>query len=68
MNRHVERTIRVLGEGETPPKPVSYWRARSPEERLAETLKLHYEGNRLFRGGNPDFVYVIRTRYVDDPR
>ncbi len=68
MNARIERTLRVIEDGETVPKPVVYWRTRSFEERLAETLKLHREGNDLFRGGNPPFVHVIRMRDVDHPR
>jgi len=64
MSMPIERTIRVIRDGEVVPKHVTYWRTRSAEERLAETLKLHREGNDLFRGGNPEFVYVIRTRHV----
>lgn len=61
----IERTIRVVTPGETEPKPARYWRSRPATERLAETLKLHREGNELLRGGNPPFVYVIRSRDVD---
>ncbi|MBN8480176.1 MAG: hypothetical protein J0L88_01160 [Xanthomonadales bacterium] len=68
MTTRIERTLRVIKEGEVAPKPALYWRARSFEERLAETLKLHREGNELFRGGNPPFVHVIRMRDVDPPR
>lgn len=62
---NIERTIRVVREGEAGTKPLAYWRTRTIEERLAETLKLHREGNRLFRGGNPPFVYIIGKRDVD---
>jgi len=68
MSGRVERTIRVIDDGEAAPKQVTYWRTRSPTERLAETLRLHREGNELFRGGSPGFVYVMRTRDVDDSR
>lgn len=64
MSMRIERTIRVLAEGELRTKPAAYWRTRSFSERLAETLKLHREGNELFRGGNPPFVYVLRQRHV----
>lgn len=64
----IERTIRVVAEGEPQPKPAAYWRTRSFSERLVETLKLHREGNELFRGGNPPFVYVLSRRHVDAAR
>jgi hypothetical protein len=66
MNRRVERTIRVIDDHKATPSQVAYWRTRSPMERLEEMLRLHREGNDLFRGGNPDFVYIIRTRDVGD--
>jgi|GEM_PF-1236905 len=68
MSARVARTIRVVAEGEARRRPVAYWRARSLAERLAETLKVHREGNDLFRGGNPPFVYVMRLRNVDARR
>jgi len=68
MSVRVERTIRVVAEGEAQQRPVAYWRTRSFAERLAETLKLHREGNDLFRGGNPPFIYVMRLRNVDAGR
>ncbi len=64
----IERKIRVVREGEARTTPLAYWRTRSIEERLAETLKLHREGNRMFRGGNPPFVYIIGKRDVDAVR
>ncbi len=64
MSGRVERTLRVIRDGEVLPKPVAYWRTRSYEERLAATLELHREGNELFRGGNPPFVNVIRMCHV----
>jgi len=66
VSARVERTIRVVGDRETAVKRVAYWRTRSAEDRLAETLLLHREGNDLFRGGNPAFAYVIEMRDVDD--
>ena len=68
MTRRIERTIRIVDGDTTPPSQVAYWRTRSPTDRLAEMLRLHREGNDLFRGGNPIFVYEIRTRHVGDPR
>jgi len=65
MSMRIERTIRVMAEGELQPKPVIYWRTRSFSERLAETLKLHREGNELFRDGNAPFVYRVSRRHVD---
>ena len=64
MSGRVERTLRVIREGEGLPKPVAYWRTRSYEERLTATLELHREGNVLFRRGNSAFVHVIRMRDV----
>lgn len=68
MTMRIERTIRIAAEGEVQSKPIRYWRSRSAAERLAETLKLHREGNELLRGGNPPFVYVIGARDVGSPR
>jgi len=68
MNRRVERTIRVIDGHNASPSQVAYWRTRSSMERLEEMLRLHREGNDLFRGGHPDFVYTIRIRNVGDPR
>lgn len=68
MSARIERTIRVVGEVDAERKPIDYWRTRSAAERLAETLRLHGEGNELFRGGNPSFVYEIRVRDVVDRR
>ena len=68
MNACIERTIRVVAEGEAQSKPAKYWRTRSLAERLTETLKLHREGNELLRGGNPPFLYEIRLRDVDAGR
>ncbi len=36
---------------------AGYWRERSHAERLAAVLALHGEGNALFKGGNPPFVF-----------
>ena len=68
MSGRIERSLRVIPDGRAAPKPVTYWRTRSHEERMLETLKLHREGNELFRKGNPAFVYVIRTRNAEDQR
>lgn len=68
MSARVERTLRLLGVDEPAPNAAAYWRKRSAAERLAETLKLHREGNELFRGGNPPFSYEIRTRHVGERR
>ncbi|MFT4180255.1 MAG: hypothetical protein QM612_12485 [Thermomonas sp.] len=69
MSGSIERVVRIfdLGAGEHPPKPVRYWRTRSPEERLRETLQLHREGNDLFKGGNTAFEYVMQVRHVATP-
>jgi hypothetical protein len=56
-----------VAAGDLPAKPVRYWRSRPLEERLHETLQLHREGNALFKGGNPEFSYVIRLRHVANP-
>ncbi|MEP6881628.1 MAG: hypothetical protein ABI866_06520 [Dokdonella sp.] len=64
MSGRVERTLRVIRDGEGLPKPVAYWRTRSYEERLTATLELHREGNELFRGGNLPFAHVFRIRHV----
>ena len=60
----VARTLRVVAPEERCAKASAYWRSRSPEERLAETLKLHQEGNALFKGGNPGFVRQLELRHV----
>ena len=60
----IVRSIRFLSPGEQQTKASVYWRTRPPEERLQETLKLHREGNALFKGGNPAFAYVIELRHV----
>ena len=69
MKTAIERTLRIydLDAGERPAKPVRYWRTRTPQERLRETLQLHREGNELFKGGNPAFAYVIRIRHAANP-
>lgn len=66
MSARIARTLRVydVAAGELPPKPVRYWRTRPLDERLRETLQLHREGNALFKGGNPEFSYVIGFRHV----
>ena len=68
MNNRIERTLRVIPEGEAAPRPAAYWRTRPFEERLAEAMNLHRDGNELFKGGNPPFVFVIKVRHVVDPR
>ncbi|MGB3392331.1 MAG: hypothetical protein WA956_09225 [Stenotrophomonas sp.] len=60
----VARTLRFAAPEEQNAKASAYWRTRSPEERLAETLKLHREGNELFKGGNPAFVHQLELRHV----
>lgn len=69
MSERIERSLRILDQdaGETPDKPVRYWRTRPLDERLRETLQLHREGNALFKGGTPAFAYVIRMRHVATP-
>lgn len=62
MTGRIERTLRVIGEGERPSRPVDYWRGRSFSERLAATLALHREGNALFKGGTPPFSFRLRIR------
>ena len=66
MSGRIERTIRIVQAGEALPRRTDYWRTRSREECLAETLKLHREGNELFRGGNPPFVFTITSRDGND--
>jgi len=70
MSGRIERTLRVfdVATGEWPDKPVRYWRTRPLEERLRETLKLHRDGNDLFKGGNPDFEHVVELKHVPTPR
>jgi len=68
MSGRMERTIRLVRQGEAEPKQVRYWRTRPFEERLVETLNLHREGNELFRGGNPAFTYELRIRNVGAAR
>ncbi|MFT4255504.1 MAG: hypothetical protein QM599_00845 [Pseudoxanthomonas sp.] len=58
------RTLRFVDADERNTKPSRYWRSRPMEERLAETLKLHREGNELFKGGNPGFIHVMEFRHV----
>lgn len=60
----VARTLRFVAPDEQNVNACAYWRTRSPEERLAETLKLHREGNELFKGGNPGFVLQLEWRHV----
>ena len=66
MTFRIQRTLRIhdMAAGEMPAKPVRYWRMRPVGERLQATLHLHREGNALFKGGNPDFVYVTQVRHV----
>ena len=45
-------------------RACAYWRTRPQEERLAETLKLHREGNELFKDGSQAFVHVMELRHV----
>jgi hypothetical protein len=68
MSVPVERTIRVVAESERRTKPAHYWRQRPFEERLLQTFALHREGNELFKGGNPPFVFELRLRDVRAPR
>lgn len=68
MSGRIARTLRVVRNGEPKSRPVDYWRKRSFEERLRETLSLHREGNELFKGGNPAFVFELRIREVVDER
>jgi hypothetical protein len=63
----VVRTLRFVAPDERDAKPARYWRTRPLEERLTETLKLHREGNELFKGGNPVFVRVMELRHVPAP-
>jgi len=58
------RTLRFVVPEEQDHRSARYWRTRPPEERFRETLKLHREGNDLFKGGNPSFAYVIELRDV----
>ena len=60
----VARILRFATPQERNAKASTYWRSRPPEERLAETLKLHREGNALFKGGNPAFVRQLELRHV----
>lgn len=60
----IVRTLRFVPPGERGARACAYWRSRPPEERLAETLKLHREGNELFKGGHPDFVHTMELRHV----
>jgi len=60
----VARTLRFATPEEQNVKTRTYWRTRPAEERLAETLKLHREGNELFKGGNPGFVHYLELRHV----
>ena len=68
MNSRIERTLRVIPEGESAPRQVEFWRTRPYEERLSETMHLHRDGNELFKGGNPAYVFTITVRHVVDPR
>ena len=61
------RSLRFLSPAEHATRASAYWRSRPAEERLRETLKLHREGNALFKGGNPAFAYEIEIRHVPAP-
>ena len=58
------RSLRFASPEELNVPASAYWRTRSQEERLRETLKLHREGNALFKGGNPAFAYVIEIHHI----
>ena len=60
----IVRTLRFAAPEEQNAPASRYWRTRPPEERLAETMKLHREGNELFAGGNPEFVRTMELRHV----
>jgi hypothetical protein len=63
----IARTLRFVPPEEQNIKPSRYWKTLTHEERFRETLKLHKEGNELFKGGNPPFVYTIEFRHVPTP-
>jgi hypothetical protein len=60
----ITRALRFVPLEEQNIKPSRYWRTLTYEQRLLETIRLHKEGNKLFKGGNPPFVYVMEFRHV----
>ena len=67
MTDRIERVISSFSLGEQP-KQVHHWRTRPVAERLAETFRLHREGNDIFRGGNRPFTYTFEPFDVDAAR
>jgi hypothetical protein len=57
MNKAPERNMRFVDAGERHERRSDYWRTRGTAERLQAVLALHREGNALFKGGQPHFVF-----------
>ena len=64
MNLLPERRLRFTSPGERRAETHQHWAAGSPAERLQATLALHREGNNLFKGGHPGFVFQWKLRHV----
>lgn len=64
MSLPPERSLRFTTIGERHADTHRHWAARSPGERLQATLALHREGNALFKGGDPAFVFQWKLRHV----
>lgn len=64
MSTLPERNLRFVDADEQQAAASRHWHARSPAERLQAALALHREGNDLFKGGNPAFVFQWELRHV----
>ncbi|MDE2408058.1 MAG: hypothetical protein KGL91_09380 [Xanthomonadaceae bacterium] len=64
MSTLPERSLRFMNAGEQRAAASRHWHARSPAERLQAALALHREGNALFKGGNPAFIFQWELHHV----
>ena len=64
MNAQPQRSLRFLEADERQAAASRHWHARSHAERLQAAFALHREGNALFKGGNPAFVFQWELRHV----
>jgi hypothetical protein len=59
-----ERSLRFVDAGKQQTATQRHWQTCSTSERLHAVLALHREGNALFKGGNPSFVFQWELRHV----
>ena len=66
MSNPSERSLRFVNTDQRQDRLHQYWKTRNVSERLQAALSLHREGNALFKGENPNFIYTIEFKFIPE--